>query len=178
MWGFGVIMQEQLIFEAQNGNRESLAKLLYLNYELVYKYMVKFTLNRNIAEDLVQETMLRAIEKFQKYDPAKSKFSTWLVAMAQNIFIDNIRKKKREQKYITEDLPKADLFESTHEHDDSFDRVLDVLAGLSEDIRSTIVLKHYYGYSLEEISKIMSIPVGTVKSRIHNGIKVIRKELD
>jgi RNA polymerase sigma-70 factor (ECF subfamily) len=171
-------MEEQLVVSALKGNRESLAKLLYENYEIVFKYFIKFTLNKGTAEELVQETMVRAIEKFSMYDPAKSKFSTWLIAIGQNIYIDNLRKRKREQKYINEELPLFDPGDRYGEYDDSLEHALEALSHLDEGIRAPIILKHYYGYSLEEIAAIMSIPLGTVKSRIHNGLKTIRKELE
>ena len=55
--------------------------------------------------------------------------------------------------------------------------VLDALAQINEEIRMPIVLKHYYGYSYEEIGKMMGIAEGTVKSRVSNGLKSVRKEL-
>lgn len=171
-------MEEHLIDEARSGNRHSLAKLLYDNYEMVFKYLIKFTMDRNAAEELVQETMVRAIEKFELYEPGKAKFSTWLIAVAQNIYLDNIRKRKREQKYLHEELQLEDLCDLPVEHDEELDRVLDALARLPDDSRFPLLLKHYHGYSLEEIASMMSIPLGTVKSRIHNALKVVRKELE
>lgn len=171
-------MEEYLIVQVRNGSHEALTRLLEMNYEMVYKYLIKFTLSKNLAEDLVQETMLRTIEKIDLYDVSRSKFSTWLIAIAQNIYIDSIRKKKREKKYLEEDARPLDLYESYVGQDDSMEQVLEALSHLSDDIRTPIILKHYHGYSLEEIAAIMSIPVGTVKSRIHNGIKAVRKELE
>jgi len=171
-------MQDHLIEEAQSGNRHSLARLLYENYEMVFKYLIKFTLNKSLAEDLVQETMVRAIEKFQLFDPGKAKFSTWLIAVAQNLYLDGVRKKKREQKHIHEELLPEDLYDMQIEHDEDWDRVLDALSRMPEESRVPLVLKHYHGYSLEEIAGMMSIPLGTVKSRIHNAIKAVRRELE
>jgi RNA polymerase sigma-70 factor (ECF subfamily) len=171
-------MEEHLIEEARGGNRHSLAKLLYENYEMVFRYLIKFTLNKSMAEDLVQETMVRAIEKFEMFDPSRAKFSTWLIAIAQNIYLDGIRKRKREKKHINDDLQLEDLYDLQEDHDEDWDRVLDSLSRLSEESRIPLVMKHYHGYSLEEIARLMSIPLGTVKSRIHNAIKVIRKELE
>ena len=171
-------MEERLIEDAKKGNRHSLAKLLYEDYEMVFRYLVKFTLNKNLAEDLVQETMVRAIEKFELFDPDKSKFSTWLIAIAQNIYLDGIRKRKREKAHINEELQLEALYDLQTEHDEDWDRVLDALSRLPEESRIPLVMKHYHGYSLEEIAKIMSIPLGTVKSRIHNAIKAVRKELE
>jgi RNA polymerase sigma-70 factor (ECF subfamily) len=171
-------MGEHLLEEARNGNRHSLARLLYDNYEMVYKYLIKFTLNKSLTEDLVQETMVRAIEKFKLFDSAKAKFSTWLITIAQNIYFDGIRKKKREQKHLDEEVQLKDLCDLQEEHDEDWDRVLEALSRLSDDSRFPLVLKYYHGYSLEEIARIMSIPLGTVKSRIHNAIKAVRKELE
>ena len=171
-------MDEHLIEEACAGNRHSLARLLYDNYEMVFKHLIKFALNKNLAEDLVQETMVRAIERFKLYDPAKARFSTWLIAIAQNIYLDGMRKRKREKKYIDDELQFEDLYDLQVEHDGDWDRVLEALSHLSDESRFPLVLKHYHGYSLEEIAKMMSLPLGTVKSRIHNAIKAIRKELD
>lgn len=171
-------MEEHLIEEARKGNRHSLARLLHENYEMVFRYLIKFTLNKNLAEDLVQETMVKAIEKFELYDPSKAKFSTWLVAIAQNIYLDGIRKRKREKVYVDEELQLDDLHDLQEEHDEDWDRVLEALARLPEESRIPLVMKHYHGYSLEEISRWLSIPLGTVKSRIHNAIRSVRKELE
>ncbi|MCX8131913.1 MAG: RNA polymerase sigma factor SigY [Clostridia bacterium] len=171
-------MDEILIGKARSGNQEALAQLLYLNYEFVYRYLVKFTLNVNIAEDLTQETMVKAIEKFHLYIPEKSKFSTWLIAIAQNIYLDGIRKHKREQKYIETDGIGEEFSSDSGGHDDSWNRMLDELTKLSEEVRIPLVMKHYYGYSYEEIAVAMQIPLGTVKSRIHNGLKSLRKEFE
>lgn len=171
-------MEDHLIDEARGGNRHSLARLLYDNYEMVFRYLIKFTMDRNAAEELVQETMVRAIGKFDMYEPARSKFSTWLIAIAQNLFLDSIRRRKREQKYLHEELQIEDLYDLPAEHDEELDRVLEALARLPEESRFPLLLKHYHGYSLEEIARLMSIPVGTVKSRIHNAIKAVRKELE
>lgn len=171
-------MEVHLIEDAIKGNRHSLANLLYENYEMVFRYLIKFTLNKTLAEDLVQETMVRAIEKFEIFNPEKAKFSTWLIAIAQNIYLDGFRKRKREKAYIDEELQLEDLYDLQTEHDEDWDRILDSLSRLPEESRIPLVMKHYHGYSLEEISKIMSIPLGTVKSRIHNAIKAVRKELE
>jgi RNA polymerase sigma-70 factor (ECF subfamily) len=171
-------MEEHLIEEAFAGNRHSLARLLYDNYEMVFKYLIKFTLNKSLAEDLVQETMVRAIEKFELYDPVKAKFSTWLIAIAQNIYLDGMRKRKREKKYMEDDPQLEDLCSLQAEYNEDWHRVLEALSHLSEESRFPLVSKHYYGYSLEEIAKMMMLPLGTVKSRIHNAIQAVRKELD
>jgi RNA polymerase sigma-70 factor (ECF subfamily) len=122
--------------------------------------------------------MIRAIEKFELFDPRKSQFSTWLITIARNIYIDGIRSRKRERTHIDNERSLEDLYDLQEEHDEDWDRVLEALSHLSDENRAPLVLKHYYGYSLEEIAHMMSIPTGTVKSRIHNSIRAVRKELD
>lgn len=170
--------EHELVIQAQNGNREALARLLHNNYEIVFRYLIKFTLDRITAEDITQDTMLRAIEKFDLYNSEKSKFSTWLITIAQNIYLDQLRKNKSQKKYVEEGDIVERLIEKTDSYDDSWNRILCALSRLNEEARYPIILKHYYGYSYEEIAKKMKILTGTVKSRIHNGLKILKKELE
>ena len=171
-------MEQELIHQIiKNDNKEALAKLLQGNYEIVFRYMIKLTLSKSAAEDLTQETMLKAIEKIELYDITKSKFSTWLISIGRNIFVDNMRKKKHSDKYIDNEINNLLSDASLNGYNHSWHSLLAALDKLSDDNRVPLILKHYYGYSLEEISNIMSIPVGTVKSRIHNTIKSLKKEM-
>jgi RNA polymerase sigma-70 factor, ECF subfamily len=170
--------EQELVIQVRNGNQEALARLLHNNYDIVFRYLIKFTLNRITAEDIAQETMLRAIEKFSRYDDEKSKFSTWLITIAQNIYFDQLRKNKSREKFIENGDLVERLLQKTEDYDDSWNRILEALSELKEESRLPIILKHYYGYSYEEIAKKMRILTGTVKSRIHNGLKVLKKELE
>jgi RNA polymerase sigma-70 factor (ECF subfamily) len=171
-------MDDNLIQRAINGDQNALAGLLYNNYEFVFKFMVKLTYNKSLSEDLTQETMIRAIEKINLFVPGKSKFSSWLITLAKNIYVDHLRKYKHEQNLFSLDdlLPQFEIH--TGEDSDSVRNMLEALRRLSDDIRIPIILKHYYGYSYDEIAAIMAKPPGTVKSRIHNGIGLLRKELE
>jgi RNA polymerase sigma-70 factor, ECF subfamily len=168
-------MDEELVYQAQQGDQEALAQLLYKNYDVVYKTLIKFTLNATLAEDLAQEAMVRAIEKIHLYQPQKSKFSSWLITIAQNIYIDSLRKGKSEQKYTAGQAHTMELGEPPNE---DWSQVLEALAHLPEDSRLPVILKHYYGYSYEEIAIRMKINIGTVKSRIHNTLKLLKKEME
>lgn len=176
---------EELLLEDNDflEQKQLLANLLHDNYEIVYKYMIKLTFDRQLTEDIVQEAMIKAIENISKYDQTKARFSSWLISIAQNIYIDHIRKEKRHRQKI--EKHGADLFffryklynEGIENDNETWMRVLDALSNLPDEIRIPIVMKHYYGYSIDEIAEVMRVPEGTVKSRIHNGIKKIRKEL-
>lgn len=168
--------EKDLIREAQRGDTVALAKLLQENYSFLFKYLMKVTLHPQIAEDVTQETMMKCIEKIHMYN-GESKFSSWLITIATNLFIDQQRRKKREKKWLEQEQALRKMKWKAANRNEEWTAVLDVLAELNEDIRLPIVLKHYYGYSYKEIGKIMGIAEGTAKSRVSNGLKTVRKEL-
>lgn len=171
-------MEEALLIKmAKRGDSEALASLLQGNYNFLLKYLIKITMNRAVAEDLTQETMLKAIEKIKLYN-GKSKFSSWLITIATHHYIDDIRKKKRERNYLRDEQGLRSIRWMVDNTSEEWPIVLDVLHDLPDTQRLPIILKHYYGYSLEEISKMTKTPIGTVKSRIHNGLHVVRRELN
>ncbi|MDF2627157.1 MAG: polymerase ECF-type sigma factor [Symbiobacteriaceae bacterium] len=162
------------ITRAQRGDQVALARLLQENYLAVKKYLITVTYDRALSEDLTQETMIRAIQRIGQFS-GKSKFSTWLISIATNLYMDTLRRQKRERQYQEEnaffDRP-APLGQEPE-----WMEVMDRLHALPRDVAMPLVLKHYYGYTYEEIGAWMGIPEGTVKSRIFNAIRALRKEM-
>ena len=92
--------EEKLLIErAKAGDNEALSLLLQNNYQLLIGYFLKITGSRELALDLTQETMLRAIEKIYSFG-GRSKLSTWLITIGTNIYRDWLRKKKREEEEL------------------------------------------------------------------------------
>ena len=174
--GVDLLDEKDLIRKAKKGDTLALSKLIQQNYSFLVKYLMKVTLHPQIAEDLTQETMMKCIEKIQLYN-GESKFSSWLITIATNLFIDQQRRKKREKKWLEQEQALRKMKWDAANMNEEWTDVLDVLAQINEEIRMPIVLKHYYGYSYEEIGKMMGIAEGTVKSRVSNGLKSVRKEL-
>lgn len=169
--------EKDLVRKAKKGDTLALSKLLQQNYAFLIKYLMKVTLHPQIAEDLTQETMMKSIEKIQMYN-GKSKFSSWLITIATNLFIDQQRRKKREKTWLEQEQALRKMKWNAANMNEEWLDVLDVLARMNEEIRMSIVLKHYYGYTYEEVGKMMGVAEGTVKSRVFNGLKSIRKELE
>jgi RNA polymerase sigma-70 factor (ECF subfamily) len=170
-------MEEQVTIQlAKHGDIAALARLLQENYPFVLKYLVKITLDPHWAEDLAQETMLRCIQKIKLYN-SQSKFSSWLITIATRIHIDHLRMRQRERNWQDQEINLRKIKFYAAQFDDDWPTVLDALGSVSANVRTAIILKHYYGYSLEEVAEMMDAPVGTIKSRIHNGITIIRKEM-
>lgn len=168
--------EEELISQAKSGDQMALALLLQENYSFLVKYLIKITLNQEIAYDLAQETMVKCIEKIKLYN-GSSKFSSWMITIATNLYIDQKRKRKREERFQEQELYLRKMRWHYAQANADWTDTMDAIGNMSEEIRVPIIMKHYYGYSLEEIAEILTIPLGTVKSRIHNGLKSLRKEL-
>lgn len=167
---------DALIKDAKNGDHLAFAMLFKENYPFLVKYLMKITMNPDLAEELAQETMAKCVQKIHLYN-GQSKFSSWLISIATNLYIDQCRKKKREKNWLEQEKVFRKLkwyFESRNEE---WNDAMEALGSLQEDVRIPIILKHYYGYSYDEIGEWMKIAPGTVKSRIHNGLKSIRREL-
>lgn len=168
--------EQDLILQARQGDTMALSLLMQKHYSFLVKYLIKVTLNPSLAEDLTQETMIKCIEKIHFYN-GTSKFSSWLITIATNLYIDDLRKKKRERNWKEQEQALRKMRWQAARNQEEWPLVLDALGHLSEEVRMPIILKHYYGYSYEEIGNILNLATGTVKSRIHNGIKSLRKEL-
>ncbi|MHA6480504.1 RNA polymerase sigma factor SigY [Paenibacillus sp. strain BS8-2] len=171
------VEESKLVQQAIRGDTRSLAELLRLNYTFLYQYAIKLTMDRSRADDIVQETALKAIEQIGTFR-GTSKFSTWLITIASRLVIDKARRNKREQRWLQEEkaYTRSFQFETINRLGEWPDAV-EALAELPEHHRVPILLKYYYGYSQDEISEMLKVPSGTIKSRLHEGMKRLRKEL-
>jgi RNA polymerase sigma-70 factor, ECF subfamily len=170
--------ERELVCEARSGNDEAFTKLFQLNYMFLYKYLIKVTLHPDHTEDLIQETMLKAYVHLQSYR-GESKFSTWLISIASRLFIDQQRKEKRDKRRyekVKEDI-KQKMKWDVQINGQEWSIYLELFAKLEPDIRTPILLRHYYGFTYSEIAAILNLKEGTVKTRVHHGLKKMRKEL-
>ena len=162
---------------AMTGNARALAELLELSWQPLYRYLHGLILDPHDTQDVVQETLIRAVDHLERYDSSKSVFTTWLCAIGRNVWFDELRRRNRAKKYwgLAVGEIKDDLVFSETDFDNS--AVMDALRRLEPDVRTAIVLKYCHGYTQEEIGRMMGIKVGTVKSRIYYGVVKMRKEL-
>lgn len=147
------------------------------------RYLVFLTGNRELAEDLFQETWMRVLERGDQYN-GKSKFDTWLFAIARHLVIDNSRKKTaasldamQEQREGDRPLefPSADPtpFDSLAQNETT-QQVNRVLAGMDNVHREVLILRFHEELTLEEIAEITGAPLSTVKSRLYRGLQSLR----
>ena len=173
-----------LIRQTLSGKRNAFRMLVVRYQRPLFRFLGGFGLGQTIAEELAQETFLRAYRNLSGYDAGKAKFSSWLFTIAKNLAL-NERARSHQR------LPHADAADeaeslardsvpSAHEALETGERHLRVqraLQRLPEILRSTLVLAYLKELSMDEIASIECCSVGAVKLRIFRGKQLLRAEL-
>jgi RNA polymerase sigma-70 factor, ECF subfamily len=149
------------------------------------RYLLYLTGNRELAEDLFQETWIKVLERGSQYD-GEHNFSTWLFAVARNLSIDQLRRKKTasldsmagedEAPLEIADTTQLTAFEVVAQKELS-ERVQAGLIAIQPEYRETVVLRFHEGLSLDEIAQVTGAPLGTIKSRLYRGLNALLPKL-
>ena len=177
------------IRQVLKGDQNAYTDIVNLYQHKLYQVCFRMLGNKQEAEDIAQEAFVRAYINLHTYDQ-KRKFSTWIYRIATNLCIDRIRKKKPDY-YLDAQIAGTDgldmysqiaaeeqLPEEAVEQMELQDRIQYEISRLPDKYRSVIVLKYIEELSLQEISEILDMPLGTVKTRIHRGREALRKQLN
>ena len=171
---------EQLARQVQHGNTADLALLVERHHSPLLGFLYRLTGgNRALAEDLAQETFLRALRNIQQYQPSR-RFKPWLYAIAVNIARDHFKRADTRYAVILSDEEFFSLEDPIGVEDnlqDDTQRVALAITALPVHQREAIILRYYQDLSLAEISEALAIPIGTVKSRLSLGLKQLRAQL-
>lgn len=173
-----------MVAKCLEGDGASWEVLVQKHKRRVFNIAYKFTGRHDRAEDLSQEIFLRIFKNLGKFDPAAD-FSKWLASVARNHCIDNYRSTRREQRTIVDDGLAFDMAVAPSSEDPlrsieaseakEFLRV--GLAALPEKLREAVVLRDLKGLAYEEMAVRLSLPVGTIKSRINRGREELARAL-
>jgi RNA polymerase sigma-70 factor, ECF subfamily len=157
--------------------------------DALYRTALRMTKNENDAEDLVQEAFTKAYRFWDKFEPG-SNCRAWLFKIMTNIFINEYRSKSRAPVAVNvddiddnflygqlaqtgrEDNPEQHLFAKVFDAD-----VKKAIEELPDDFRLVVILSFLEGFSYQEIAEIADLQLGTVKSRLHRGRKLLQKKL-
>ena len=146
------------------------------------RYLLHLTGNRAVAEDLFQEVWLRVLEKGHLYD-GRNRFVTWLMSIGHNVAIDHLRRRNPASLDEMQDPEDGAPFEppsgepspfeqvAAHQQQQMFDEALGRVAPL---FREVLVLRFQEQMKLEEIAKLVGIPLATVKTRIYRGVMALK----
>ena len=174
---------ETLALQIQAGSQQALAELVNRHHSPLIGYLYRMLGgNRALAEDLVQETFLRVLRSIHHYKHPRP-FKPWLYAIATNLVRDHYKKADTQRtQSILDDGIFQDNISSTPEDSllaaDEAHQVSEAISSLPTHQRETIVLRYYQGLSHREIAEALSIPVGTVKSRLSLGLMRLRELIE
>lgn len=173
---------------ARSGDSESFRLLVEQHGRAIFRLAYRMTGNEEDAEDMVQETFLKAYRQIDGFD-ARSSFSTWLYRIASNCCLDLIRKRKiREHKRERSPDPDRDLLASVPAQTPGPERELlnsqisksvnAALDELSAQERAAFVLRHFEGLSIEEIGQALGTGTSATKHSIFRAVQKLRRSLE
>ncbi|QQS37317.1 MAG: sigma-70 family RNA polymerase sigma factor [Ignavibacteriales bacterium] len=156
--------------------------------DALYNFALRMTGDSDDADDLVQETYLKAFRFYDKFEKGTN-CKAWLFRILRNTYINKYRKTKNEPDKVDYDEIenfyeniKTPTANDSHLEKDIYDKLLDdelsnAIASLPEDFRTVIILCDIEGFSYEEIADFVDVPVGTVRSRLHRARKMMFTKL-
>ena len=184
--GFGERSDAEILAEVAAGDIDAYGKIVGRYRGRLYNFVFRFVSDRETAEDIVQETFLRAFRKRKEYR-AIANFSTWLFTIAGNLAKSELRRRKRWRLFSLHRDDDSDsgmeLPDETYRPDKvaesslADDQIHDAIAALPENYRQVILLRDVEGMAYQEIAEIVDCPVGTVKSRVNRARLKLQQKL-
>ena len=186
-------LTDQEVVLLARGGREAAYRELVRRYERpVFALVYRMVRDRELAEDLAQETFVKALNAIESYRP-EFKFSSWIFKIANNAAIDHLRRRELDTLSLdgsphaeTPEAMQATALQIGARQESPLDAVearelggaIEVAIGrLRPEYRSCILLRHVEGRAYEEIAEILDLPLGTVKTYIHRARNELRQAL-
>lgn len=176
----------EILAEVTAGNVEAYGKIVTRYSGRLYNFIYRFVGEKETAEDIVQETFLRAFKKRTEYR-AIANFSTWLFTIAGNLAKSELRRRKRWRLFSIDRDEESDTGMELPDESMRPDKVAEAslanvqikeaIQSLPENYRQVILLRDVQGMSYQEISEIVDCPVGTVKSRVNRARLKLQQKL-
>jgi RNA polymerase sigma-70 factor (ECF subfamily) len=178
---------EDLVARSRGGDLESFNQLILRWERPIYALAYRVIGREEDARDVVQETFLRAFRALPGFK-GQAKFSSWLYRIALNLCRDWIRRRRRSPlvelpegvdpvELATEAAP-AESIEELASRKELSEAVAEAMSLLPEEQRTAIILKEYHGMTFQEIADLQGCPLSTVKTRLYQGLAVLRRNLE
>ena len=167
---------EKLILRFQEGDINAYNELVKRYKDRLLNFVLRYFNNVEQAEDVVQDTLIKLYTHASYYKNV-AKFSTWIFTIAKNNALTELRKNKRKKTdslwtddgQVIDINSKQESLDSKVQNEIAIDQLNKFLDEIPENFRMAVVLRDFQELSYEEISKILEIPIGTIKSRINRG---------
>ena len=167
-----------------DGDSGAWAEMVRTHQRRVYGLCYRFTGNATDAEDLTQDVFLKIYSNLGSFDAARGSLTVWVATMTRNLLVDNFRRTRNQRTTSslddgwdqTEEMKPADrlMAKGLSPHESAASKELAImvqaaLAGVSAELREAVILRDLQDLDYKEIAQVLSIPEGTVKSRISRG---------
>jgi RNA polymerase sigma-70 factor (ECF subfamily) len=188
-----LLSDQEIVLLARKGQEPAYRELVRRYERPVFSLIYRMVRNRELAEDLTQDTFVKVLNALGTYRP-EFKFSSWVFKIANNVAIDQLRRRELETLSLegsphatTPDAVEATTLELGAGGESALDEVANrelggeieqAIAKLRPEYRSCILLRHVEDRSYEEIAEIMNLPLGTVKTYIHRARHELRAMLE
>ncbi len=183
----GMSSDEELVARSMGGDLDSFNQLVVRWERPIYALAYRVIGREEDARDVAQETFLRAFRALSGFK-GQAKFSSWLYRITLNLCRDWIRKERRTP--VSQAPEGIDIIELAGEAtpNETIEQLVGrkqlaravsvAMASLPEEQRTAIILKEYHGLTFQEIADMLDCPLSTVKTRLYQGLSVVRKQLD
>ncbi|MFC0190062.1 sigma-70 family RNA polymerase sigma factor [Fictibacillus aquaticus] len=159
--------------KAQKGDKKAYLTLFQQYEDDVYRMAYMYVKNQNDALDVVQDTAYKSYSQIKKLKSPEY-FKTWLIKITINCSIDLLKKRQN----VVHLKPEYIEFVQSDDQDISLQLTLqDLLEKLDESEKSVVILKYYHHYTFQEISDVLEVPIGTVKTTLYRSLDKLRKQL-
>jgi RNA polymerase sigma-70 factor (ECF subfamily) len=186
------LTDQEVVAQARLGKETAYRELIRRYERPIFSLIFRMVRNRELAEDLTQETFIKALNAIESYRP-EFKFSSWIFKIANNAAIDHLRRRELDTLSLdgsphaeTPEAIEATALQIGSRGENALDMVASKELGaeieaaigrLRPEYRSCILLRHVEGYAYEEIAEMLDLPLGTVKTYIHRARNELRESL-
>jgi RNA polymerase sigma-70 factor (ECF subfamily) len=170
-----------LVLDTRRGEVEAFGELIQRYQKTVFNVCYRMLGERREAEDLTQETLIRAYKKIDTFDPSRP-FGPWIRRVAANMCLNHLQRQKPDPIVLNEEWHGADSSryatpEMLAERAESSQGIRAAILKLPAHYRAVIELRHYQELSYQEISEALGIPLSDVKSHLHRARRILAKRL-
>ena len=172
-----IVRPERWRSDGKGQNPVDLESLYRESFQKVYNYAYYRLLDPALAEDLTSIAFIKAVENFDRYDPSKAKFSTWVTRIAHNAIVDYYRTRKPTSTLDDLGANEPSCVDDYPELDEHAKEVVRLLEYISEEDREIVYLKYNEEKSNVEIAQILDMNPSTVATRLHRALATMRKHV-
>ena len=168
-----IVREKILIRKAKKSDRDAAELLIKANYKKLYSFLLRTSKQKELSEDLTQETFLKAWNSIEQFR-GDCRFSTWLIGIGYTKYLD-VRKQNRLQ---FDEFIEAEIANKEEKLSNNADlkmvKIMEAVSKLTNESQEIILLHYQENLSYSEIATILKIPKGTVKSRVSTALTKIR----